>query len=136
MKRIYFCVRRNLTFVPLPPLFLLTSCSLSSPTFFTLPLRSHSSDKKSKKIPNKKSYLVDLAPLTLQNTGWNYKAKRDLTAKKDYMFFTRGKCFELITLISYYFNKPIKPTVADRPERDPRDPLQGIIRSPGRQASF
>lgn len=39
------------------------------------------------------------------------------------MFFTRGKCFELITLISYDFNKPIKPTVADMPESDPRDPL-------------
>lgn len=33
MKRIYFCVQRNLMFVPLPPLFLLTSCFAIIPYF-------------------------------------------------------------------------------------------------------
>lgn len=69
MERIYFYVQVNPTFAPLSPAFLLTSCSLSSPTFFTLPLGSDNSDKESRKTPNKKWHLTDLAPLTPQNTG-------------------------------------------------------------------
>ena len=52
-KNLLLCAKKSHVCSP-PSFILLTSCWLSSPTFFTLPLGSYNSDKKSKKIPNKK----------------------------------------------------------------------------------